>query len=36
MVAMTLFDSVATYVWVTRSVAVEGNPLVDRVMGHLR
>lgn len=33
MVAMTLFDSIATYVWVTRSVAIEGNPLVDRVVG---
>jgi hypothetical protein len=35
LVAMTLVDSVATYVWVTRAVAVEGNPIVDGVMGVL-
>lgn len=32
MVAATLLDSVATYVWVTRRIAVEGNPVVDAVM----
>jgi hypothetical protein len=32
LVGVTLLDSIATYVWVTRAVAVEGNPLVDGVM----
>lgn len=35
LVAMTLLDSLATYVWVAREVAVEGNPVVDTVMGAL-
>jgi hypothetical protein len=35
LVGATLLDSAATYVWVTRAVAVEGNPLVDGVMGAL-
>jgi hypothetical protein len=35
LVGATAFDSAATYVWVTRAVAVEGNPLVDGVIGAL-
>lgn len=32
MVGATVIDSLATYVWVTNRIAVEGNPLVDQVM----
>jgi hypothetical protein len=35
MVVMTVADGFATYLWVTRAVAVEGNPLVDAVIGAL-
>lgn len=35
MVSATVLDSVATYVWVTGRLAVEGNPLVDAVMSAL-
>lgn len=35
MVAATLLDSYATYVWVSGRMAVEGNPLVDTVMSAL-
>jgi hypothetical protein len=33
MVLATIADSVATYVWVTGGVALEGNPIVATVMG---
>ncbi|MFU8840064.1 MAG: DUF5658 family protein [Nitriliruptoraceae bacterium] len=32
LVALVVFDSVATYVWVRTGIAVEGNPLVASVM----
>ncbi|TVP73371.1 MAG: hypothetical protein EA340_02330 [Nitriliruptor sp.] len=32
LLTMIVFDSVATYVWVTIGLATEGNPLVARVM----
>ncbi|MCC5949207.1 MAG: hypothetical protein JJT89_12195 [Nitriliruptoraceae bacterium] len=32
LLAMVLLDSIATYVWVTTGLAVEGNPLVASVM----
>ncbi|MEX1177830.1 MAG: DUF5658 family protein [Nitriliruptor sp.] len=32
LIVMTLVDSAATYAWVSRAVAVEGNPLVDDVI----
>ena len=32
LIAMVVFDSVATYVWVTTGLAVEGNPLVAALM----
>ena len=32
LIAMIVFDSVATYVWVATGIAVEGNPLVAAVM----
>jgi hypothetical protein len=35
MLAATVLDSIATYVWVSRQVALEGNPVVASVMGLL-
>jgi hypothetical protein len=35
LLAMVVFDSVATYVWVTTGLAVEGNPLVASAMDTL-
>jgi hypothetical protein len=35
MVAATIVDSLATYVWVSTAMAVEGNPVVDGVMSVL-
>ena len=32
LVAATVFDSLATYVWISRELAVEGNPLVDQAL----
>jgi hypothetical protein len=32
LLALVVFDSVATYVWVWTGIAVEGNPLVASVM----
>jgi hypothetical protein len=32
LIAMIVFDSAATYVWVTSGIAVEGNPLVAALM----
>jgi hypothetical protein len=35
LLAMVVFDSVATYAWIRSGIAVEGNPLVAGVMGVL-
>ena len=32
LIAMIVFDSVATFVWVTVGIAVEGNPLIATLM----